>query len=230
MLWRTDCSKYRQFLFFYHVEIKWLVRWCFNQGEDNYKVRMKYFQWWQPVWWQWEILHVSTFILGFILAHWMWLKGNAGLQFLHQQNGDNISTYASHFKWKALHSCKIALSCQYTTEIFTFCLEHFIKIPPHMEQNNYYRLPKMWFLGSWQCHLHLCTFVFQISCLATKFTIIWQFLQKKNPDHTAPGFASLVTIPLCTSPGCCLCSRMWLAGSWSNLQLHTWVLEQTHIV
>lgn len=141
---------------------------------------MKYFQWWQPVWWQWEILHVSTFILGFILAHWMWLKGNAGLQFLHQQNGDNISTYASHFKWKALYSCKIALLCQYTTEFFTFCLEHFIKIPPHMEQNKYYRLPKMWFLGSWQRHLHLCTFVFQIqSCLATKFTIIWQFLRKE---------------------------------------------------
>lgn len=141
---------------------------------------MKYFQWWQPVWWQWEILHVSTFILGFILAHWMWLKGNAGLQFLHQQNGDNISTYASHFKWKALYSCKIALSCQYITEFFTFCLEHFIKIPPHMEQNEYYRLPKMWFLGSWQCHLHLCTFVFQIqSYLAMKFTIIWQFLRKK---------------------------------------------------
>lgn len=59
----------------------------------------------------------------------MWLKGNAGLQFLHQQDGDNISTYASHFKWKALHSCKIALSCQYTTEFFTFCLEHFIKNP-----------------------------------------------------------------------------------------------------
>lgn len=110
----------------------------------------------------------------------MWLKGNAGLQFLHQQNGDNISTYASHFKWKALHSCKIALSCQYTTEFFTFCLEHFTKLPPHMEQNKYYRLPKLWFLGSWQCHLHLCTFVFQIqSCLAVRSTIIWQFLRKK---------------------------------------------------
>lgn len=38
----------------------------------------------------------------------------------------------------------------------------------------------------------------------------------KKADHTAPGFASLVTIPLCTSSGCCLGSRMWLAGSCSK--------------
>lgn len=138
---------------------------------------MKYSRWRQPVWWQWEILCVSTFILGFILAHWMWLKGNAGLQFLHQQNGDNISTYASHFKWKALHSCRIALSCQYTAEFFTFCLEHFTKILPHMEQNKYRRLQKMWFLGSWQHHLHSCVFAFQTeSGLAMKFMIIWRLL------------------------------------------------------
>lgn len=135
---------------------------------------MKYSGWRQLVWWQWKILRVSTFILGFVPAHWMWLKGNAGLQFLHQQNGDNISTYASHFKWKALHSCKIALSCQYTAEFFTFCLEHFIQIPPHMEQNKDCRLQKMWFLGSWQRHLHFCIFAFQVQLgLAMKFTIIW---------------------------------------------------------
>lgn len=134
---------------------------------------MKCSGWRQPVWLRWEILRISTFLLGFVPTHWMWLKGNAGLQFLHQQNGDNISTYASHFKWKALHSCKIALSCQYTTEFFTFCLEHFIQIPPHMEQNEDCRLQKMWFFGSWQCHLHLCVFAFQTVSLGNDIRIIW---------------------------------------------------------
>lgn len=125
----------------------------------------------------------------------MRLKGNAGLQFLHQQNGDNISTYASHFKWKALHSCKIALSCQYTAEFFTFCLEHFIKIPPHMEQNKYCRLQKMWFLGSWQCHLHLRIFAFQIVRFGNEIhNHLVAFM--KRADHAAPGFVSPVT----TSP------------------------------
>lgn len=191
---------------------------------------MKYFQWWQPVWWQWEILHVSTFILGFILAHWMWLKGNAGLQFLHQQNGDNISTYASHFKWKTLHSCKIALSCQYTTEFFHFLPGTFHKNPSTYGTERVLQTSKKVIFRELTTPLtfvHFCvsnTVMFgnEIHNHLAVFT--------RRADHTAPGFASLVTIPLCTSPGCspgcCLGSRMWLAGSWSNP--HIWVLEQTH--
>lgn len=205
--------------FFNPVEIKWLVRWCFNQGEDNHKVRMKYSQWRQPVWWQWEILRVSTFILGLILAHWMWLKRNAGLQLLHQQNGDNISTYASHFKWKALHSCKIALSCQYTAEFFTFCLEHFIKIPTYGTEQVLQTVENVIFR---ELTVPLTFVQFRISNTVMFGNEIQDHLLAfmKRADHTAPGFASPVTTALCTSPGPCpgwgstrvLPAAAWAAG------------------
>lgn len=197
------------------------------------KVRMKHSQWRQPVWWHWEILRVSTFILGFIRARWMRLKGNAGLQFLHQQNGDNISTSASHFKWKALHSCKIASSCQYTAEFFTFRLEHCTKIPPHMEENKYCRLQKMWFFGSWQHHLHSCIFAFQIQAgLAMKFTIIWWLLWSEPtvlpqvsqvPSQLSPAPALALAQAGADPQSHCLGSGTWGPGAEQSPEAHTQV-------
>lgn len=116
------------------------------------------------------------------------------------------------------------------------------KIPPHMEQNKYCRLQKMWFLGSWQCHLHLCIFTFQIqSGLATKFTIIWWLLQNEltmllqvSPSPSQPPPQQPWPLPRLGqhphSPSCCLGSRTGLAGTQQSPKPHTGVLEQRQTV